>query len=355
LREVGRLSAALYSLQHLTPIAADPLCRVLSRGIKEERRRHAGTLLRVAASAEQDGVLLHFAGALYGLIGDEARDLARSRPVKRDEDMGMEVESRIADALAEWPPAERGATDASLGSYTYRDVVMTAPDPAAVYAAGARDPHPIVSGAALLALARSDRPRALSMMQSMYPRRDDMPWFIQEVAAALAADPSHGSGAAAVTLVDGYELMPATTVAKLAWLTDIDLFGRMPLSTLAELARHGELRRYPMGEILCKEGQRSDGMFLLLSGEAHVFLNRDGGVERVGGVSPGQTVGEMGVFTKKPRAATVVIGSASADVLAFDEDHLDAVWENPHASRGVLLRVFEYYQEARSASAERPS
>jgi CRP-like cAMP-binding protein len=94
-------------------------------------------------------------------------------------------------------------------------------------------------------------------------------------------------------------------------------------------------------------------MFLLLSGEAEVFLNRDGGVERVSAVTAGQTVGEMGVFTKKPRAATVIVGSATADVLAFGEEHLDAVWENPHASRGVLLRVFEYYQQARNA--DRPS
>jgi CRP-like cAMP-binding protein len=129
----------------------------------------------------------------------------------------------------------------------------------------------------------------------------------------------------------------------------------MPLSTLAELARHGELRRYPRGEILCKEGQRSDGMFLLLSGHADVFLNRDGGVERVSAVTAGQTVGEMGVFTKKPRAATVMIGSATADVLAFREEHLDAVWENPHASRGVLLRVFEYYQQARSVDRLPPA
>ena len=62
----------------------------------------------------------------------------------------------------------------------------------------------------------------------------------------------------------------------------------------------------------------------------------------------GQTIGEMGVFTKKPRAATVVVASATAELLAFREEDLDEVWENPHASRGVLLQVFEYYQQARS-------
>ncbi len=75
LREVGRLSAALYSLKHFTPIAADPLCRVLSRGISEERHRHAATLLRVAASTEEDSVLLHFAGAAVRVDGQRSERL----------------------------------------------------------------------------------------------------------------------------------------------------------------------------------------------------------------------------------------------------------------------------------------
>jgi CRP-like cAMP-binding protein len=143
-------------------------------------------------------------------------------------------------------------------------------------------------------------------------------------------------------------------MSKLGWLTDIDLFEKMPLGALGELARHGELRRYLKGTPICKEGQRSDGMFLLLSGDAQVFINREDSVELVSRVVAGQTIGEMGVFTKKPRAATVVIASETAEVLAFYEEHLDAVWEDPHASRGVLLRVFEYYQQARNADQTPP-
>ncbi|MGH9384001.1 MAG: cyclic nucleotide-binding domain-containing protein [Vicinamibacterales bacterium] len=362
LREVGRLSAALYSLKHLTAIAADPLCRVLSRGIREQRHRHAGTLLRVAASAEDDAVLLHFARALYGLIGEEAKDLARSKPWKRVAHAGSDIETRVSDALSGWPPIEAGASDGSLGDFTYRDLVTTAPDPAAVYASFARDPHPVVSGAAIMAMARTDRARAASLLRVGHDRPEDTPWFVQEAADAIGDSLlTHPAGALLPRMLSpeelrrqGYEPLPASTIVKLAWLTEIDLFEKMPLSTLAELARHGELRRYPRGEILCKEGQRSDGMFLLLSGTADVFLNRDGGVERVSGVSAGQTVGEMGVFTKKPRAATVVIGSETADVLAFGEEHLDTVWENPHASRGVLLRVYEYYQQARNVEPASP-
>ncbi len=129
LREVGRLSAALYSLEHLTPIAADPLCRVLVRGIKEQRVRHAGTLLRVAAAAEQEGVLVHFARSLFGLIGEEARDLARSKPWKRTEEgADADIETTVSAALSGWPPLDASAIDPSLGSFTYRDVVTTAPD-----------------------------------------------------------------------------------------------------------------------------------------------------------------------------------------------------------------------------------
>ena len=172
LREVGRLSAALYSLKHLTPIAADPLCRVLSRGISEQRSRHAATLLRVAASAEQERVLVHFARSLYGLIGEEAKDLARTKPWKRAEDEGSgDIEKVVSEALSGWPPVDPTAIDASLGSFTYRDVVTTAPDAAVVYATFARDPHPVVSGAALMALARIDRARAVTLLRTMYKPR----------------------------------------------------------------------------------------------------------------------------------------------------------------------------------------
>jgi hypothetical protein len=353
LREVGRLSAALYTLQHLVPDPADAVCRILHRGVREQRHRHAATLLRVAASAADGAALVHFARVLHELLGDEAIDLARSKPWKRAMEANPGLEVSVLLALSGMMALDTSSPDPGLATFTFRDAVASAQDPALVYATLATDPDPVISGTALIALARADRARAEESLRKKLGEFDDVPFFLQEVARALRPSEIPKPNAPAAALTVGFTRVDTTAVAKLGWLTDIALFDKMPLGTLADLARYGELRRYSRGVEICREGQRSDEMFLVLSGDADVFIRRDGKVELTSRVGAGHTVGEMGAFTKKPRAATVVITSATADVLAFGEEHLDAVWENPHASRGVLLRVAEYYQQARHA--ENPS
>ena len=346
LREVGRLTASLYSLRHLTATAADPLCRILERGVREQRHRHAATLLGMAATAGDEAALRHFAAALHGLLGDEATELTRSKPWKRAVASNPAAEGTVAGALGGESGVETPVP--GLATFSFRDAVAAAPEPAQLFSALAADPDPITTGAAITALARHDAPRAAELLRGRAGEFDEVPWFLQEVGETILPSPVSNRAAAAIGRPVGHERVATTTVAKLGWLTDIDLFNQMPLGALAELARHGELRRYAQAATICQEGQRSDAMFLLLAGAVDVFINRDGDAERVGRVEVGKTIGEMGVFTKKPRAATVIVASPTADLLYFCEEHLDEVWENPHASRGVLLRVFEYYQQARN-------
>lgn len=346
LREVGRLTAFMYSLRHLTPDPANPVCRILHRGVGEQRHRHAATLLGIAAAADEEAVL-HFAVALRGLLGEEAMELTRSKAWKGAIEANPGVEGKVLEALSGSVPLEPALPNPAFATFGFRDAIAAAPDPALVYAVLAEDPDPIMSGTAMVALARINAGKAGDLLRSKAGEFDEVPWFLREISTDLALTPAPNAKPHATVITTGFEIVPASTLSKLSWLIDIDLFLQMPLGALAGLARRGELRRYPSGASICQEGQRSDAMFLLLSGEADVFTNREEGVESLGRVSTGQTIGEMGVFTKKPRAATVVVSSETADVLAFSEEHLDEVWENPHASRGVLLRVFEYYQQAR--------
>lgn len=331
LREVGRLSAAIHSLRHLTPDPDDPLCRILHRGIAEQRRRHAATVLGLAASAGDAAASRHFASALRGLLGEEAVGLTRTKAWKGTIADGRVVEAELLEALSGHAEPVRTSAESGLATFTYRDAVTTAPAPIRLYEDLSADPDPIMSATAIAALTRHDAPSARRLLRRKLDEFEEAPWLLQEIAAGFPAC--------------------ALTLSKLGRLIDIDLFEGMPLGTLAGLARSGELRRYARGETICREGERSDAMYLLLSGTAEVFIRRDGGEERVGVVSSGRTVGEMGVFTKKPRAATVVIASDEAEVVVFREEHLDEVWEDSHASRGVLLRVFEYYQQARNQGA----
>lgn len=61
------------------------------------------------------------------------------------------------------------------------------------------------------------------------------------------------------------------------------------------------------GEVLFREGEPSDALFLLISGRLQASVTSVGGVDQVvGEIGRGESVGEMGVLSNKPRRATVI-------------------------------------------------
>ncbi len=71
------------------------------------------------------------------------------------------------------------------------------------------------------------------------------------------------------------------------------------LGCVAELA---EERHVEVGEVLCREGERGDELFIVLSGH---FAVKVGAGELLAEVGTGSVVGEMGLIESRPRSATV--------------------------------------------------
>ena len=65
----------------------------------------------------------------------------------------------------------------------------------------------------------------------------------------------------------------------------------------------GRLETYSGGHVLCKEGEKSNAMFILLAGELAV---KDGHTH-LARIKPVDIVGEMGVITNQPRCATIEV------------------------------------------------
>ena len=71
-----------------------------------------------------------------------------------------------------------------------------------------------------------------------------------------------------------------------------------------------EERTYRTGETVFKEGDRADGMYLVLDGTATIVRKTAHGEQRaVATTSPGQSFGEIGLLVERPRQATVVAGT----------------------------------------------
>lgn len=80
---------------------------------------------------------------------------------------------------------------------------------------------------------------------------------------------------------------------------------------LRALVERGSLRRYAKGTVLIHEGERSDTLFIVISGRVQSYSSDDAGREIIYGVyGPGEYLGEMSL-DGGPRSASVMTLEAS--------------------------------------------
>lgn len=77
-------------------------------------------------------------------------------------------------------------------------------------------------------------------------------------------------------------------------------------------------KSYADGEAICRQGEHADAMYVVQEGVLHVFREEDGIETLVGQLGPGAIFGEMAIFDRQPRSATVCAAGA-ARVLTLDK------------------------------------
>ena len=94
-----------------------------------------------------------------------------------------------------------------------------------------------------------------------------------------------------------------------AFLADVPFFASLDESTRLELARQLEPVHVAAGEVIFRQGDAGEGLFLVVSGRLRVSVAADStgeGPERMlYDIGRGAIVGEMALLTDRPRAATV--------------------------------------------------
>jgi predicted acylesterase/phospholipase RssA/CRP-like cAMP-binding protein len=88
-------------------------------------------------------------------------------------------------------------------------------------------------------------------------------------------------------------------------LRGIELFATLDDAALAALAAGAESLHLPGGEILLREDDPPDALYVVASGRMQAFVT-DGAAETlVGEIGRGEVIGEMGILGDEPRSATV--------------------------------------------------
>jgi CRP/FNR family cyclic AMP-dependent transcriptional regulator len=98
-------------------------------------------------------------------------------------------------------------------------------------------------------------------------------------------------------------------------------------------------KEYGDGEVICRQGEPGDRMYVVQAGKAEVLHEEDGIEEPVGRLEAGDIFGEMAIFERQPRAATVR-ARGTMRVLTLDKrGFLRHIHEDPSLAYRILQQM----------------
>lgn len=111
----------------------------------------------------------------------------------------------------------------------------------------------------------------------------------------------------------------------------------MRLGTLGKL--------YEDGECIVRQGDSGDCMYVLQQGRVEVVMEGARGEILLGILEPGDVFGEMAVFTKSPRSATVRARGRSRALTIDKKGFLKRIHEDPSLALRILQKMSERIQK----------
>jgi HEAT repeat protein len=140
-------------------------------------------------------------------------------------------------------------------------------------------------------------------------------------------------------------------IATLSLMERILFFKRVPLfanlspSDIKQVAAVAEEVSFSNGDILVKEGEVGDVMFIIASGEVSVVTTKDQKEVELGRRKAGEYVGEMALISKEPRIATVkAVGNVHA--LFINQKSFESILrDRPGVSLAVIQVLCERLKE----------
>jgi hypothetical protein len=124
------------------------------------------------------------------------------------------------------------------------------------------------------------------------------------------------------------------------------LFQDFAVDEMVAIIQGLRLLTFERGDVILREGERGDSVYMLASGRVRAFIRAaDGRQQPVGDLAEGAFFGEISILTGQPRTATIVAASR-CELLELDRATLDAI-------TGDHPRVWDVMREFANRRARR--
>ena len=127
----------------------------------------------------------------------------------------------------------------------------------------------------------------------------------------------------------------------LTMLQQVKLFHGIDPAELHLIAQHLTEQSYAAGDVVFREGDPADRLFLLLAGTMHVYVERDGKAITYNRLQAGECFGEMALLEETTRSATVQAEAPSRCLTLSKQDFLDLLQRHPHMVQEILKALFQ--------------
>jgi CRP/FNR family transcriptional regulator, cyclic AMP receptor protein len=145
----------------------------------------------------------------------------------------------------------------------------------------------------------------------------------------------------------------SSSAETLLFLREVRLFKDIAEPELAALGASLRERPLKRGQVLFREGEVGEEMFIVMRGSIVISKPVTGRVEQVlARIGPGDFFGEMSLFDRSPRSATVQ-GESDADLLVLDRATLSRLTEqSPRAAAALFESLVQVFIERLRASGD---
>jgi CRP/FNR family cyclic AMP-dependent transcriptional regulator len=115
----------------------------------------------------------------------------------------------------------------------------------------------------------------------------------------------------------------------------------LPEPYLKALAEHGTVKAYPKNSVIVSEGDRSDSLFVVLSGRVKVYLADEEGKEvQLNVMGPGEYFGEI-ILDEGPRSASVMTLEPSKFAVVSMAQFKEFLARNPDAAFELVKSLIQ--------------
>lgn len=141
-----------------------------------------------------------------------------------------------------------------------------------------------------------------------------------------------------------------TTVEKVLFLQDVDIFESTSTDDLARIAAVFEERETPAGEILFREGEMADAMYMVIEGR--VRLTREG--REVMSAGPRDVFGTWALFDDEPRVVTAAALEETRLLRLEKENFIDLLADYVDITRSILKTLVKRLRRLMNRTKKEP-